>query len=128
MSKGPDSLDPPADPDELPDEALPHPVAIRSRLARMERIVALASLGMMIVVGYFAFSLWQNHDGDVAHTPVTTTAGAMRSSSNSWGERTRDIARDLNPYATDASTTPILGGGKSTDGTRPKSSDLQGVQ
>ena len=132
MPEGPDPVEPPAEPDELADEALPHPVAIRSRLARMERIVALASLGMMVVVGYFAFSLWQNHDGDVAQTPVTTATGAMHSSLDSWGERTRDITRDLNPYATDASkaltATPILGGGRSTDGTRPKSRDLQGVQ
>ena len=87
----------PADPiNELAQEPLPHPVAIRSRLGRMERLLAFASVGMMIAVGYFTFSMWGDGRTVAAPTPAIAAPAA---SPDPWGERTRDIARDLGSAA-----------------------------
>ena len=87
---------------ELAGEALPHPVAIRARLGRMERAVAFASVGMMIVVGYFAFSLWREEGVVPAQAPVIAAAPA----SNDWGERARDITREFGAAAIVMPETP----------------------
>jgi len=81
---------------ELAREALPHPVAIRSRLGRMERMLALASVGMMIAGGYFAFSLWGDGRTGAAPSPVIA---APAPSPDARGERTHDLARDLGTAA-----------------------------
>jgi hypothetical protein len=98
-----------AEPEVLADEvdpaadALPHPAAIRPRLGRMERALALASIGLMIVVGYFAFSLWRDEGGVPAPAPataVTTPLAADR------GERARDVTHELGAAAIDATSAP----------------------
>src|SRR5262249_52275230 len=62
---------------EEPATPLPHPVAIQSRLGRSERLLAFASVGLMVVIGYFAFSLWRD-DNATAQAP-TIAAAASRS-------------------------------------------------
>jgi hypothetical protein len=86
------------DEDEIAADALPHPVAIRSRLGRMERALALLSLGMMILVGYFALSLWRDDGVVAAQAPVTVPAV---SSSPDRGS----VARGLGAAAIDTSKT-----------------------
>jgi hypothetical protein len=86
------------DADEIAADALPHPVAIRSRLGRMERALALLSLGMMILVGYFALSLWRDDGVVAAQAPVTAPAV---SSSPDRGS----VARGLGAAAIDTSKT-----------------------
>jgi len=76
------------DESEIEAEALPHPVAIRARLGRMERALALLSLGMMILVGYFAISLWRDDNVVAAQAPVTAPA---LSSSSDRGTVTREF-------------------------------------
>jgi hypothetical protein len=72
--------------------ALPHPVAVRARLGRLERLVAFASVGMMIVVGYFAISLWWGDGGIPAKQHAVAEVAAPRA--EGWRERARDITRD----------------------------------
>jgi hypothetical protein len=99
-------------------DALPHPVAIRARLGRLERVLAFASVGMIIVVGYFAFSLWRDEGVVPAQGPVIAAAPSSRD----WGERARDVSRGLGAAAIDASTspsaTPQTGSPKSADAPR----------
>jgi hypothetical protein len=89
-----------AEPAELEDagevaaEELPHPATIRPRLSRMERAVAFACAGMMIVVGYFAISLWRN-DGVSAQAPVVLAAPSSKAS----GATARGVSRDLGATA-----------------------------
>ena len=80
------------------EDALPHPVAIRSRLGRMERALALLSLGMMILVGYFALSLWRDDGMVAAQAPV---AAPIAPSSSARGT----VARGLGAAEIDASKT-----------------------
>jgi hypothetical protein len=86
------------DAEEIAADALPHPVAIRSRLGRMERALALLSLGMMILVGYFALSLWRDDGMVAAQAPV---AAPIAPSSSARGT----VARGLGAAEIDASKT-----------------------
>ncbi|HXP72998.1 MAG TPA: hypothetical protein VN823_02550 [Stellaceae bacterium] len=113
---------------ELAAEALPHPAAIRARLGRMERALAFASVGMMIVVGYFAFSLW--HDEGVV--PVQAPVIAAAPSSSDWGERARDFTREFGAAAAVTPKTPSAppkaGTIKSADAQQQKSRGAQIAQ
>jgi hypothetical protein len=113
---------------EIAADALPHPVAIRARLGRMERALAFASVGMIIVVGYFVFSLWR----DEGVIPAQGPGIAAAPSSRDWGERARDVSRGLGAAAVDASTspsaTPQTGSPKSADAQRLKSHGPQILQ
>jgi hypothetical protein len=91
---------------ELEPDALPHPVAIRSRLGRMERLLAFASVGMMIAAGYFAFSIWGGGGTVAAPAPVVSRSA---SSADPWGERTRDMARELGSTAVAIDVPGALG-------------------
>jgi hypothetical protein len=79
---------------EVAAEELPHPATIRPRLSRMERAVAFACAGMMIVVGYFAISLWRN-DSVSAQAPVVLAAPASKVS----GASARGVSRDFGAAA-----------------------------
>jgi len=76
---------------------LPHPVVVRSRFGRMERTLALASVAMLAMVGYFAFSLWH---GEVAGPAKAAAITVATPASDDWGERARDMTRELGSIAT----------------------------
>ena len=62
---------------ELAEElaaSLPQPVAIRSGFGRLERVLAFASIGMMVAIGYFGLSLWREQAGAPAHAPAAAIA------------------------------------------------------
>jgi hypothetical protein len=95
---------------EIAADALPHPVAIKRRLGRMERVLALFSLGMIILVGYFAVSLWRDDGVVAAQAPVI----APRTLSSS--DRMRDATRALGAAAIE---TPKSAVGSPPVGPRP---------
>ena len=95
---------------EIAADALPHPVVIKRRLGRMERVLALFSLGMMILVGYFGISLWHDDGVVAAQAPVI----APRTLSSS--DRTRDATRALGAAAIE---TPKSAVGSPPVGPRP---------
>jgi hypothetical protein len=103
--------------------SLPHPVAIASRFGRLERGLAFASVGLMVVVGYFAFSLW--HDaGSGPKQPSAVAVAAPHSEDR--GARARDITRELGSIAvvTDVPKVPVPGPdlGTANPGARPQDS------
>jgi hypothetical protein len=95
---------------------LPHPVAIRPRSGRLERVIVLASLAMMAMVGYFAFSLWHGEPNAPAKAHAVAAVSPL---SEDWGERSRDMARDLGGIAA-ATEVSKTAGGRSAPGL-PKS-------
>jgi hypothetical protein len=111
------------DDEELADAALPHPVAIRSRLGRTERALAFASAGMMIAAGYFSFSMW--HDAGRVATPAPVAVAAAAPPSEAWGERARGATREVQEAVIDTPKAPNAtsknGGVKSADTQRPRS-------
>jgi hypothetical protein len=112
------------DDDEPADAALPHPVAIRSRLGRTERALAFASAGMMIAAGYFSLSMWW-HDADSNAAPAPVMVAAAAPSSDAWAERARGVTRELQEAVIDTlktlNPTSKTGGVKSADAQRPRS-------
>ncbi|HKX06539.1 MAG TPA: hypothetical protein VJN67_00020, partial [Stellaceae bacterium] len=98
--------EPRADEPELTDLAeeltasLPHPAAIPPRFGRMERGIAFVSVAMMLGLGYFAFSLWQGAGSPAAQAAARAPAMAVAAPhSEDWGERARDMTRELNSMA-----------------------------
>jgi hypothetical protein len=96
---------------ELAEElsaSLPHPVVIQSRFSRTERVLGFASIGMMIAVGCFGFSLWRDRGVVPAQAPAVAVAAPP---SNNWGERARDMTRDFGALATvtEVPKTPSVG-------------------
>jgi hypothetical protein len=61
----------------------------------MERTLAIASLGMMILVGYFALSLWRDDGVVAAQAPVIAPAALSpdRSAGRALGAATIDASR-----------------------------------
>ncbi|HKF70452.1 MAG TPA: hypothetical protein VKB68_01780 [Stellaceae bacterium] len=106
--------------------ALPHPVAVRARLGTLERLVAFASVGMLIVAGYFAISLWRSGGGVSATQPAVAARAAPRA--EGWGERARDIARDLGSIsvATEVPKTQIAAPQAGPAGPAPPSAPQAG--
>lgn len=106
--------------EEFVVQLTPNPAALRPRLGRMERAIAFASVGMMIVVGYFALSLWHDQ-GDVVAVPARA---AIAVPSREWNERARDLTRALGAMAVDgtpgsragAATGPLAGSSSKATG------------
>jgi hypothetical protein len=92
----------PLDSPELPELAeelsasLPKPVAIKSRLGRMERLVAFASVGMLLVVAYFGVSLWR---GDTTAAKQAAVLAVTAPHSEIWRESDHDVTRGLGSIA-----------------------------